>query len=338
MIGYPNLTSMHSKRSLAVPVLLVAVLVFALGCSSGNDGNSGGNSAESTERTTVDHQYGSTVVEGTPKRVVTLTGATAWSDSLIKLDVPITAEFVSAGYSGPGNRFAWTPPHESTVIPVDVGASPDVAEVAKLDPDLILAGYLPDRAAYDILSKIAPTIPVMSTETVNDTWQQVLSTAGTIFGKEDQASEAQTEVDEKIEAIKKKFPAVQGKTATFGQLTPERQFGVVTSDKDPSAKLLAELGLRLDPRVTTLSDNGQRVIVSSERVDLLGSDLLIFWPLVGGSEVFATIPGWDSLPAVRSGATVFLTNDTASAFGTPTVYSVPWAVDALEPALSKLTA
>lgn len=337
MIGYPNLTSMHPKRYLAAPFLLVAVLVFALGCSSGNDGNSGKNSTESTGSTTVDHQYGSTVVEGTPERVVTLTGATAWSDSLIRLDVPITAEFVSTGYSGPGNRFAWTPPHESTVIPVDVGASPGVAEIAKLDPDLILAGYLPDRAAYDILAKIAPTIPVMSTETVNDTWQQVLSTAGKIFDKEEQAAEAQTEVEAKIDAVKKKYPAAQGKTATFGQLTPERQFGVVTSDNDPSAKLLAEVGLRLDPAVTGLSDNGQRVVVSSERVDLLGSDLLIFWPLVGGPEVFGTIPGWDSLTAVRSGATVFLTNDTASAFGSPTVYSVPWAVDALEPALAKLT-
>lgn len=336
MVGYPNLTTMQPKRYLAVPFMLIAVLVFALGCSSGDDGNSGTDSAEATATTTVDHQYGSTVIDGVPKRVVTLTGATAWSDSLIKLDVPITAEFVSAGYSGPDNRFAWTPPHESTVIPVDVGASPGVAEVAKFEPDLILAGYLPDRAAYDVLAKVAPTIPVMSTETVNDTWQQVLSTAGKIFDKEDQASQAQTEVEEKIDAIKKKYPAAQDKTATFGQLTPERQFGVVTSDNDPSAKLLAEVGLRLDPAVTGLSDNGQRVVVSSERVDLLGSDLLIFWPLVGGPEVFGTIPGWDSLPAVRSGATVFLTNDTASAFGTPTVYSVPWAVDALEPALAKI--
>ncbi|GAC67830.1 ABC transporter substrate-binding protein [Gordonia soli] len=325
---------MHPKRYLAVPVMLISVLVFALGCSSGDEGGSG----EASGKVTVDHQYGSTTIEGTPKRVVTLTGATAWSDSLIELGVPITAEFVTAGYSGPNNRFAWTPPHESTVVPVGVGATPDIGQVAKFQPDLILAGYLPDRGAYDTLAKIAPTIPVMGTKTVNDTWQQVLGTAGKIFGKEDQAASAQAEVEEKVEAVKKKYPAAQGKTATFGQLTPQKQFGVVTSDNDPSAKLLAEVGLRLDPAVTALSDNGQRAIVSGERVDLLGSDLLIFWPLVGGPEVFGTIPGWDALPAVRSGATVFLTNDNASAFGAPSVYSVPWAVDELEPALAKLSA
>ncbi|WP_246008007.1 hypothetical protein [Gordonia oryzae] len=46
---------------------------------------------------------------------------------------------------------------------------------------------MPDRAAYDRLTQIAPTIPVMATDTVTDSWQDVMTTAGRIFGKQQQA-------------------------------------------------------------------------------------------------------------------------------------------------------
>ncbi|OPX16311.1 ABC transporter substrate-binding protein [Gordonia sp. i37] len=310
--------------------LLTLVFVALLGCSSPDDpaGSAG-------ETVTVEHQYGSTTIPSDPTKVVTFGGA--WSDSLIRLGVPITAEFLAQGYSGPNNRFAWTPEHSSTIVTYDVEAgTPDVAAIARFAPQVILAGYLPDRAAYDRLTRIAPTIPVMATDTVTDSWQDVMTTAGRIFGKQQQADEAVAEVEQQIAATKAKYPASQGKTFTFGQLTPQNQFGVVTSDTDPSAKLLAELGLVLDPAVKGLAPGGARTIVSAERIDIFASDLLIFWPLVGGPEAFDAIPGWDSLPAVRRGTTVFLTNDTASAFGGPTIYSVPWAIDKLTPALAKL--
>lgn len=242
----------------------------------------------------------------------------------------------SAGFSGPNNRFEWTPAHESTFITYDpYKGLPDSSQVAKFAPDVILAGYLPDKAAYDRLAEIGPTIPVMAGGAVSDDWQAVMTTAGKIFDKQSQATTAIAEVTAKITATRQKYPASQGKTFTFGQLTPQKQFGVVTSTTDPASKLLADLGLRLDPSVTSLSNTGQRAIVSAERVDLFRSDLLIFWPLVGGPETFSSIPGWSTLPAVRNGTSVFLTNDNASAFGGPTIYSVPWAIDKLAPALAK---
>lgn len=147
---------------------------------------------------------------------------------------------------------------------------------------------------------------------------------------------AVTDVENQIAETKAKYPASQGTTFTFGQLTPQKQFGVVTSETDPSTKLVAQFGLQLDPAVKSLADQGPRTTVSGERVDLLDSDVLILWPLVGGAESFNSVPGCDQLPAVRNGTLVVLSNETASAFSSPTVYSVPWVVETMAPVLSKL--
>ncbi|ACY20030.1 periplasmic binding protein [Gordonia bronchialis DSM 43247] len=318
---------MFSRRTVTL-VLTILALTLA-GCSPGDD------AASESQTVTIEHQYGSSTIPVNPTRVVTFGGA--WSDSLIKLGVPITAEFLPRGYSGPNNRFEWTPEHTSTIVNFDyANGAPDIPAIARFDPQVILAGYLPDKATYDRLSQLAPTIPVMTAGTVTDSWQDVLSTAGKIFDKQAQAQEAITDVENQIAETKAKYPASQGTTFTFGQLTPQKQFGLVTSETDPSTKLVAQFGLQLDPAVKSLADQGPRTTVSGERVDLLDSDVLILWPLVGGAESFNSVPGWDQLPAVRNGTLVVLSNETASAFSSPTVYSVPWVVETMTPVLSKL--
>ncbi|WP_373284189.1 ABC transporter substrate-binding protein [Gordonia jinhuaensis] len=319
------------KRLPFLAVVAVALATALVACSSGSTSTSESANSSSAP-VTIAHQYGSTQIPAHPTKVVTFGGA--WSDALIKLGVPITAEFVTAGYSGPNNRFEWTPEHSSTVVPVQ--GVPDISAVAKFDPDVILTGYLPDKSTWERLSQIAPTIPVLKQGTQVDSWEDITLTAGEIFGKQKQAAAAVAEVNDQLAKVKEKYPNAQGKTFTFGQLTPQQQFGVVTSDNDPSSKLMAQMGLALDPAVKSLSKDGSRVLVSAERVDLFSSDLLIFWPLVGGPESFDKIPGWSSLPAVRNGSTVFLTNDNAAAFSTPSIYSVPWAINKVEPALAKV--
>ncbi|SIR75352.1 ABC transporter substrate-binding protein [Williamsia sterculiae] len=324
---------MTTTRRCAGALLSVALLVGVAGCTSPSP--TGDAVSTSAAPVVVDHQFGSTTIPANPRRVVTI--GSGWSDTLVELGVPITAEFVVQGYAGPDNRFAWTPRHDSTVIPYAASAgAPGVADVARFAPDVILAGYLPDQGVYEQLSKIAPTVPVMAKGAVNDSWQDLTIVAGKIFGKQQRARQAVDDVDTRVAAVAAEYPAARRKTFSFGQLTADRQFGVVASSGDPSSRLLEQVGLTLDPAVRNTGANGQRVIVSAERIDLLRSDLLIFWPLVGGPETFAAIPGWNDLPAVRSGATVFLTNDDASGFGAPSVLSVPWAVEKLRPALARL--
>ncbi len=62
-----------------------------------------------------------------------------------------------------------------------------VAELAKFNPDLILAGYLGSEDQYNKLKEIAPTIPVLTKGATADTWEQLTTTAGKMFGVGDQA-------------------------------------------------------------------------------------------------------------------------------------------------------
>lgn len=321
---------MH-MRSRWFTVALAAVALVVGGCPS-VDSDSESSPGSAAGPVTITHQYGTTEIPSTPTRPVTLNWT--WADALIKLDVPITAEFVMQGYSGPNNRFEWTPEHSSTVVPYTT--TPDIASLAKYKPDVILAGFLPDKATWERLQQIAPTIPVLKQGTQVDSWEDVTLTAGKIFGKEKAAATAVAEVNDQLAQVKSKYPKAQGKTFTFAQLNQQNQLGVVTSKSDAASKLMGQMGLALDPDAQALSPQGERTLVSPERIDVFRSDLLILWPLAGGPEVFDKVPGFSTLPAVQRGSTVYLDNSNAAAFSSPSVYSVPWAIKKVEPALAKL--
>ncbi|WP_405164250.1 ABC transporter substrate-binding protein [Nocardia sp. NBC_01499] len=320
-------TSGTLSRRTALVTGVLALTAVAAGCGTRDSATTEDGS------TSVEHQYGTTTIPAKPRTVVSMAGN--WTDTLLALNVPIRAEFVTTGYAGKDNRFAWTPPHESEVLEMTFANAVDPERIAKFEPDLILAGYLNDQAAYERLSKIAPTLPILDRAAVVDTWQTVATTAGKIFGLTTEAEALIGRTEQLIRTTTSTYPAANGATFAFGQLTPDRQFGLVADTRDAAARLAGALGLRLLPALEQFGQ-GKRVLVSVERADLLASDLLLIWPLRGGPESFDTIPGWHDLPAVRSGAITYLTNDDAAAFASPSVLSVPYAVDRITPALRQL--
>lgn len=321
-------------------VALAAALLFGLSACGSDDTDTAGSpdAAASSDGVTISHQYGETHIDGIPEHPVAI-GA-SWADALVKLDVPITGEFVAQSASAAGDRYAWTPAHDSKVSTYRTGSLPGVEEVAALHPDVILVGALSDEKVYEQYSDIAPVVPVMAPGVTLDNWRDVATTAGKIFDKEDAAKDAVADVEHLLAETKDKHPAVQGKTFAYGQLTPNQEFGVVTDPASPAARILSDVGLTLSPALSDLAGQGDkggsRQTISAEQVSLLDTDVLVFWPLVGGEDAFAKIPGWKDLRAVRSGATTYLDNSSAPAFVTPTIYSVPWAVQKLTPALDAL--
>ncbi|MBM7791309.1 ABC transporter substrate-binding protein [Tenggerimyces flavus] len=317
-------------RRAALSAGIIALAGLAVGC-----GREAGPATAAAAPLELAHQYGSAKVPAKPARVVTMSNS--WTDALIALDVPITAEFVTKGYAGKGNRFAWTPEHDSKIIEMTTIGEVDFEQLASFDPDLILAGYVGDQQVYQKLEGVAPTIPVMDKKAVLDTWQDVTTTAGRIFGQQDKATALVKNVEQELEDFKQEFPTAQGKTFVFGQLAADGQIGLVAAESDAAAKLIASTGLRLFPKLKEVVKGGDRVLVSQERTDLLEADVLVLWPLAGGPETFEKTPGWNDLPAVRNQATVFVTNDNAVGFGSPTIYSVPYVLDLLRPAVKAAT-
>lgn len=322
-----------SRRMKFVGSAIAVASLLLAGCSSPDEDNAGDTGFEPI---TIEHQYGSTTIDTEPEVVVT--ASSNWSDTLVALDVPIKAEYVTEGYAGENNKFEWTPEHESEVIPYFGAASIDVPRLAALEPDIILAGYLGSEDEYKRLSQVAPVIPVMEKDAVMDSWQDVAVTSGKIFGKQDQAQSLVDDVEKQLTDFKSAHPNADGKTFSFGQLTAEGQIGLIADDNDPTTKLLASMGFVLDPKVKEVAQGQTRVLVSAERTDLLNSDLLVLWPLGGDPAAFDALPGWANRTAVQSGATLFVDNNNAAALSTPSVLSVPYAIDLVTPAAEKIPA
>lgn len=318
-------------RRRGIPIMIVVAVVALLAAACGQ----GAGAAPAAERAelTIEHTFGTSTFPANPQRVITFSAP--WTDALVALDVGITAEFITRNYSGDNGTFPWTPEHESEKVVGAADADIDYEKLAALQPELILAGYQ-TKETYDRLSAIAPTIPVLDSGAVLDTWQDVTATAGKIFGQQAEADALIADVTTEIDKFKADFPSVQGKTFSYGQFTGD-QFGLVAADTDPAARVLAELGLTLDPQSKKEGKGSARVLVSPELVEVLDADLVIMWPLTGGEEVLEDVVGWSDLAAVRRGSYVIVNDTTASALASPSIHSVPWALEhQLRPAVAKL--
>ena len=278
-------------------------------------------------------QTASIEVPKNPTRVISLLNN--WTATLAALDVPITAEFVQQGYGGPNNKFAWTPEHQSEVVVTAADTMPTVDDIARFDPDLIIAGQTLDKDLLDGYTKLAPTITVLNKNGPVDTWQDIATATGKIFGKESQAADLVTKTQRNIDSFKSEHAGAQGKTFTYALFQSTGGFGAINSVKDPAAALLTELGFTLNTQLAAQHDGSTtRSRLSPERIDLLDSDMLLAYTL-GDPAALNRIPGYNTLTAVRNGTVVYLNNDTSPAFGVPSAPSVDYVTQTLGQVASK---
>ena len=318
------------KRTLALATLVLLLVASACGGDGDDTADappSGGGDPAATEAVTVDHAYGSTTVEQTPKRIVALD--LQWTDVLVALDGPLVGAALDPQVDG--GRYPWQEDMPDTVEGIEVTDSIPYEKVAELRPDLIVISWAADsQEVYDQLSAIAPTIATLGDREV-DTWQDITTTAGEVLGQQDEAAALIEEVDGQTAAVAEELPGLDGKTYALANYVPGDAIYVVADPDDGAATFFAQLGLQIDPELLEIADGAAgRVELSLERIDELDSDLLLL--LANGTDP-ADIPGYDALPAVESGAVALLDLATAVAVNTPSPLSLPWALDALHPAL-----
>ncbi len=106
-----------------------------------------------TEARVVKHAMGETSIEGTPVRVVTLyQGAT---DAAVALGIkPVGV--VESWVQQPMYNYLKDALTEATIVGLET--QPNLEEIAKLKPDLIIASKIRHEKIYDQLSQIAPTV------------------------------------------------------------------------------------------------------------------------------------------------------------------------------------
>jgi iron complex transport system substrate-binding protein len=280
---------------------------------------------------TIEHRYGSTRVAHRPRRIVSLDPQ--WTDVLLAMGVTPVGHIRSALADG---DFPWQGDElaDSTVLPY-TNAIP-LEEVAALQPDLIVATYsVEDEDMYKSLRAIAPTIPSITDHEV-ETWQDLTKVTGKILGTRAKATKVVAGVDAEVRAFAARFPGLAGKTIAFANYVPGSELVVLADPDDGANALFAELGLELAPGIRAeAGDTVGRLEVSLERIDLLDADVLAV--LTNGADL-DDIPGWNSLPAVETGAVTILDMDSATALNTPSPLSIPYGLKVIKPALTHATA
>lgn len=275
----------------------------------------------------IEHRWGTTTLDVPPQRIVSLDPQ--WNDILFALDAPVVATAKSS-YTDSG-IFDWqTLPAGTELIESDMQELPFEA-IAAFEPDLIVITYFAqDESDYQRLAEIAPTIGPISDAAVDD-WRDIAAAAGQVVGDPAAVDEMIAEHDELIASIREDLPGLDGLVYDFVNYVPGDKLYIVADPNDGASQFFASIGLSLDPdKVGRAADTFGRLELSFELVDQLDGDVLIV--LANGGDPFE-LPGFDSLPAVESGAYVEIDVQVATALNTPSPQSLAFAIDTISPAL-----
>ncbi|HEV7826749.1 MAG TPA: iron-siderophore ABC transporter substrate-binding protein [Mycobacteriales bacterium] len=230
---------MHHPRRLS-GLLAGVSLVAALAACGGTTDSPAEASPASTR--SVDTAFGDVAVPERPTRVIALSEAAL--DTALELGTtPVGTTARRGGEEPPAYLGA-----EAAGIPVVATvAEPNVEEIVKAEPDLILAGAGLEKARYDALTAIAPTV-VPDAGTLG--WEDQLATYAEALGKE-------TELAAKLDALEKRADAVAaaqrtGATAVVLRWMPNGPV-VMSAGLMPSS-VLADAGVAALPLAKGLGD------------------------------------------------------------------------------------
>ncbi|MGO1635504.1 MAG: ABC transporter substrate-binding protein [Corynebacterium variabile] len=317
-------------------LLMASCVLTATGCSSEDDNDdtaTATNAGNGDSTVTIEHTYGETEVPVNPESSISF--SSAWSDAFTELGQPVAYHVTSSQLAD----VPWTP--DGTTLADEVieisGANRDnisamgLEAIAEKDPDVIFAGYIPDQATYDSLTEIAPTVATVGGGLVDD-WREVTLTAGDIIEDTDGAQAIVDSIEDAFAQTRDDYPALDGATFAYAAYR-DNIFNVINSPDDASNKFFTELGMAYGGDDIDGEESGRGISVSAENLSMLDMDFLALW-ITGDTP--DDLPGWSSLRPVEQGTAPQLETAAATALGAPTVYSIPWMLDDLDPYFANL--
>ncbi|WP_209122740.1 ABC transporter substrate-binding protein [Alkalihalobacillus sp. BA299] len=182
-------------------IFFVSLLILA-GCGNQEAPAEESEGTEQTEQTEtqeeetasdsvreITHAMGTTTVEGTPERIVTLyQGATDAAVAFGVTPVGVVESWVQQPV------YDYLKADLEGVEIVGLETQPNLEEIAKLNPDLIIASKLRHEEIYDQLSEIAPTV---AHETVF-AFKETVELMGTAMNQEEKANELLSDWDARV--------------------------------------------------------------------------------------------------------------------------------------------
>lgn len=322
-------------------VATIAIASLALtGCSgASNDSSnspSGGGSASSQAGfpVTIATKFGDVKITERPQRVVAL----GWGDAETALELgtqPVGAsDWLQFGGNGVGPWDAGKYTSKPTLIGT---MEPSYEKIAALHPDVILdTKSSGDKARYDKLSAIAPTVavPKGAGNYLTSTTQQV-SMIAKALGKRAKGKALLAKMQKAFTKAADAHPSWKGKTVSVATRTSEGWGAYVKGDA--RLEFLKRLGFVQSPRIAKLEPNasGFSVSISNEKLGVLDADLIVAFPIFIPKAKITDNPLWKTIPAVKDGRDIVVSGTISNAFSDGTPGAQLYALRKLVPMIEK---
>jgi iron complex transport system substrate-binding protein len=332
-------------RRLAAALSAAALGVGLLaGCGSDSDDKTSDDApaaASGAFPVTVEHAFGSTKITEAPKRVVSL----GYTDDQAMLALGVKPVGMVDQYPNPAGKkpdintqWPWVKDKWGDTRPEVVmkngDTGPDYEKIATLRPDLIVAVYSEiDKAAYDKLSKIAPTVGRTKgeKEPFSAPWQDNAVQIAKALGKEDEGTKLVQGIQDKLDAAKKAHPKFADQTAVTLSWY-EKSVAPFTST-DVRGRLVTGIGFTYQTKIDKVADGKFFTVLSPERVDLVDVDRIFVINDKADQQALKKFKLFTNLDAVKKGKVSYLLDSEGPAVGAAmsqsTLLSLPYAIDQL---------
>jgi iron complex transport system substrate-binding protein len=320
-------------RSFKALTLLFSLFLFTLSLASAQD--------TAAFPVTIEHKYGSTTLTAPPQRVVAI--GYMEQDPLLALGViPVAVRYWYG--DAPNAIFPWAQAAAGDAAPQVLNmpyGNLNYEAILALQPDLISAvtsGITQEE--YDTLSQIAPTI-AQSGEYIDFgmPWQETTRMIGAAVGKADEAAALIARVEGLYADARTANPQFAGQTMVVAYNYGEaRTYGYYTA-QDARGRFFTDLGFVIPDELVEIAGESFYADISSERIDLLDQDVLVFLGLQfaeGGREAIEADPLISQLEVMRDGRVVFIPAEYDDALQFSSVLSLEYALEGIVPELQAL--
>ncbi|MFD7868568.1 iron-siderophore ABC transporter substrate-binding protein [Streptomyces sp. NPDC059783] len=290
---------------------------------------------------TVEHAFGSTEITKAPERVVSV----GYTDDQAILALGIKPVGMVDQYPNPegttpdiNTQWPWVKDKwgdaRPEVIMKNGDTGPNYEKIASLRPDLIIAVYSEiDRAAYDKLSKIAPTVgrTKAEKEPFSAPWQDNAVHIAKALGKEKEGKDLVAGIQTKLDAAAKAHPEFAKQTAVPLSWYDNSVAPFTTTDV--RGRLVTGIGYQGATEIDKIAGGKFYTKLSPERMDLVDVDRIFVINDKADTEALKKSPLFANLKAVKEGRVSYLLDSEGPAVGAAmsqgTLLSLPYAIDEL---------
>ncbi|MFJ2197574.1 iron-siderophore ABC transporter substrate-binding protein [Streptomyces violaceusniger] len=332
-------------RRLAAVLSAAALGVGLLaGCGSDSADEAGDDApaaASGAFPVTVEHAFGSTKITKAPRRVVSV----GYTDDQAMLALGVRPVGMVDQYPNPAGekpdintQWPWVKDKWGDTRPEVVmkngDTGPNYEKIAALRPDLIVAVYSEiDKAAYDKLSQIAPTVGRTKDEKepFSAPWQDNAGQIAKALGKEDEGTKLVQGIQDKLGAAKKAHPEFANQTAVM--LSWYKNSVAPFTSTDVRGRLVTGMGFKYQTKIDKIADGKFYTVLSPERVDLVDADRVFVINDKADQQALKKFQLFTNLDAVKKGKVSYLLDSAGPAVGAAisqgTLLSLPYAIDEL---------